>query len=104
MLATTTRDNFRKSIGKLDLRKSYADGTKLGADGKPKPLTPNMDEKVWRYEIKYNISQLEASLEECDKIIAQLKVLQKKCAKTQDDIEAELEVMKVELKRQIERA
>jgi hypothetical protein len=94
LLATTTKENLGKSIRKLDLRKKY--------DGKGK-LNANMDEKVWRYEIKYQLGQLEDSLAKCKTIIGILKQLQADSARTQDDLENELEAMKVELKRDIDR-
>jgi len=95
LLATSTKDNLRRSIRKLDLRKKYQDGSGLKA---------NTDAKIWKYEIKTQLSDLVNSQEKCNKIIVILKKLQKDCAKTQDNIENELEAMKVELKRQIDRA
>jgi hypothetical protein len=94
LLATTTKENLGKSIRKLELREKY--------DGKGK-LNANMDEKIWRYEIKYQVGQLEDSLAKCQTIIGILKKLQEDCARTQDDLENELEAMKVELKRDIDR-
>ena len=43
-------------------------------------------------------------MERCQEIVKVLVKMQKNCAKTQDEIENEMEGMKVELKRQIERA
>lgn len=94
-LAAGTYDSLEKSIRKLKLRQKYEIGSKL---------YPELDEKIWKYEIKYNVDQITVSQEKCLIIIEQLKELQIKCAKTQDNIEGELESMKVELKRQIDRA
>jgi hypothetical protein len=90
LLAQSTKDNLRRSFRKLDLRKKYIEG-----DG----LSPNTDEKIWKYEVKSQIADLTNSMERCNEIVAVLKRLQKDCAKTQDNIENELEAMKVELKR-----
>ena len=79
---------------KLDLRKRYEDAGKL---------TANTDEKIWKYEIKYQLSDLTSSQQKCHEVIRILMKLQKDCARTQDDIENELEAMKVELKRDIAR-
>jgi hypothetical protein len=97
-LALETHDSFDKTVRKLNLRKDYKEGKK------GKPLTPELDEKIWSYEIKYNIDQITVSQTKCLDIIEQLKVLQIDCAKTQDNIENELSAMKVELKREIDRA
>jgi hypothetical protein len=53
LLATTTKDNIRRSVRKLDLRKSYMDGSK------GKPLTPSLDVKIWKYEIKCQNNDLQ---------------------------------------------
>jgi len=66
LLATTTKEQLGKSIRKLDLRAKY--------DAKGK-LNANMDEKVWSYEIKYQLSGLEDSLGKCKTIIGILKKL-----------------------------
>ena len=48
-LAKSTKFNFSRSIRKLNLRKKYEMNSKL---------SPSLDEKIWSYEIKYNISDL----------------------------------------------
>jgi len=58
-----------------------------------------MDVKIWKYEIKSQVADLGVSITNCNKIIVILKKLQKDCAKTQDNIELEMESMKVELKK-----
>jgi hypothetical protein len=49
LLATSTKDNLRRSIRKLDLRKKFIEGEGLSA---------NTDEKIWKYEIKQQVNDL----------------------------------------------
>jgi hypothetical protein len=53
LLAQTTKDNLRRSIKKLHLRKKYLDGDRL---------KPSTDAKIWKYEVKYQNSDLLQSL------------------------------------------
>jgi hypothetical protein len=43
LLAKSTKNNLRRSIRKLNLRKKYTDADKLKA---------STDRKIWKYEIK----------------------------------------------------
>jgi hypothetical protein len=65
LLATTTKNNISRSVKRLNLRKRY-----LGTPGK---LTPLIDAKIWKYEVKYQESDLETQIEKCDLIVATLK-------------------------------
>jgi len=49
LLATTTKDNLRRSIKKLALRKRYLEGDRL---------KPSTDAKIWKYEVKYQSADL----------------------------------------------
>lgn len=79
------------------MRKDYTDGKK------GKPLTPSLDQKIWNYEIKSQIADLGVSQQKAETIINALVALQSECSRTQDDLEAEIEVIKVELKRRIKK-
>jgi hypothetical protein len=95
LLAQTTKDNLRRSMRKLKLRKDYADGKKS------KPLKPLMDLKIWKLEIKYQSSDLGQSLDTCNKIVKVLEKLQKDCARTADNLDNVLKVIKEALKKRI---
>jgi len=92
LLAQTTKDNLRRSIKKLNLRKKYLDGDKL---------KPSTDAKIWKYEVKYQNSDLLQSLEKCNAIVKVLEKLQKDCARTSDNLENVLKVIKEDLKKRI---
>jgi hypothetical protein len=92
LLAQTTKDNLRRSIKKLNLRKKYLDGDKL---------KPSTDAKIWKYEVKYQNSDLQQSLDKCNAIVKVLEKLQKDCARTSDNLENVLKVIKEELKKKI---
>lgn len=66
LLATSTKDNLRRAIRKLDLRKKY-----IAGDG----LNANTDAKIWKYEIKTQINNLTNSQEKCNRIVAHLRKL-----------------------------
>jgi hypothetical protein len=85
LLATTTKSNLRRSIRKLDLRKRY-----LGSD----KLKPTTDAKIWKFEVKYQNSDLKTSMEKCNAIVAILEKLQKDCAKTSDNLDNTLKLIK----------
>lgn len=93
LLATTTKDNLRRSIRKLDLRKKYLDGDRL---------KPNTDAKIWKYECKSQVADLGMSLDKCNAIVVILEKLQKDCAKTSDDLNNVLLKIKEMLKKRIE--
>jgi len=95
LLAQTTKDNLNRSVRKLNLRQKYADGEKS------RPLTPTMDLKIWKLEIKYQSSDLGQSLDTCNKIVGVLEKLQKDCARTADNLDNVLKVIKEELKKKI---
>lgn len=95
LLAQTTKDNLRRSVKKLELRKKYEENGKIVAK-------PNLDVKIWKYEIKYQTQDLEQSLEKCDAIVKVLEALQKNCARTSDDLENVLKKIKENLKKRIE--
>lgn len=56
LLAQSTMDNLSRSVKKLNLRKKYLDQDRLKA---------STDEKIWKYEIKYQISDLTNSMTRC---------------------------------------
>lgn len=87
-LARTTKDNLSRSVKKLKLRKKYEDKGKLKASD---------DVRIWEYEIKYQLSDLEKSLHGCGEIVKQLLKIQNDSARTHDNIENDLEFIKVEL-------
>jgi len=94
LIAQSTHDGLHRSIKKLELRKKFDDSGKL---------TPKTDIKIWKYEVKYLVQNLTNSQAKCLAVIKILKKLQADCARTQDNIDTELEAMKVELKRDIAR-
>lgn len=49
LMAQTTKDNLRRSVRKLNLRKRYE------GEGR---LSPTMDVKIWKYEIKTQLADL----------------------------------------------
>lgn len=92
LLADSTKNNARRTIKKLNLRKTFIlNGVYVDH--------PEKDYKIWNYAIKRQISDLQSSLEKCDTIIGILKKLQKDVAKTQDDLEKELEFIKTSLEK-----
>lgn len=93
LLADTTKNNLRRSIRKLQLRKKYLDEDRL------KPLT---DAKIWKYECKSQVADLTVSLEKCDALVTVLDKLQKDCVKTSDKLKNVLLVIKNELKKRME--
>jgi len=66
LLAQYTKNNIRRSVRKLNLRKRYE------GEGK---LNPLMDVKIWKYEIKSQVSDLGISIEKCNEVIKKLKTL-----------------------------
>lgn len=94
LIAQSTKDNLKRAVRKLNLRKRFKDADRLKA---------STDEKIWQYEIKYQIQNLTSSQNRCLEVIKRLMKLQKDCARTQDNLENELQAMKVELKRDIAR-
>jgi len=60
-----------------------------------------MDLKIWKLEIKYQSSDLTQSLDTCNKIVGVLEKLQKDCARTADNLDNVLKVIKEELKKKI---
>lgn len=95
LLAQTTKDNLNRSIKKLNLRKKYEEKGTLASK-------PNTEIKIWKYEIKYQSQDLATSLEKCNLIVKVLEDLQKNCARTSDNLENVLKVIKEQLKKRIE--
>lgn len=93
LMATTTKDNLRRSFKKLELRKRY-----LGSD-RLKPVT---DAKIWKFEIKNQQNDLATQLEKANAIIAVLTKLQKDCARTADDLNNVLLDIKNQLTKRIQ--
>jgi DNA repair ATPase RecN len=93
LMAQTTKDNLRRSVRKLNLRKKY--------EGTPK-LSPSFDVKIWKYEIKTQLSDLQTQLEKANAIIKVLEKLQKDCARTADNLNNTLLSLKEQLKKKIE--
>lgn len=85
LLAETTKLNLRRSVRKLGLR------DKLKKKGS---LSPTYDLKIWKYEIKSQIADLGVSLERCNEIVKVLKKIQEDCARTQDDLDKEIQYVK----------
>ena len=56
LLAQSTKDNIGRSVRKLNLRKKYDDKGKL---------TPSFDAKIWKYEVKNQVSDLTNQFEKC---------------------------------------
>ena len=92
LLATTTRDNLGRSMRKLNLRKRYEEKGRL---------KPSTDAKIWKYEIRYQEQDLTQSLEKCNGIVKVLEKLQKDCARTSDNLDNVLKIIKEELKKKI---
>lgn len=66
LLAVATKNNIRRGVRKLNLRKKYE------GEGK---LTALLDVKIWKYEIRSQVSDLGVSIARCDVIIKILKKL-----------------------------
>jgi len=81
LLAETTKVNAKRTIRKLSLRGKMIAGARL---------SPSKDAKIWKYAIKAQINDLANSLAKCDETLVKLDVLQKNCARTQDDLEKEV--------------
>jgi hypothetical protein len=81
LLASSTKNNLRRSVRKLSLRDK-----KLN-DGELKPTT---DVKIWKYEVKSQIADLTVSLEKCNEIVKVLEELQVATARTSDNLKAVL--------------
>jgi len=92
LLAQTTKDNIRRSVRKLQLRKKYLDNGKM---------KPTFDVKIWKYEIKCQNNDLATQLEKCNAIVKVLEKLQKDCARTADDLNNVLLSIKEQLKKRI---
>jgi N-methylhydantoinase B/oxoprolinase/acetone carboxylase alpha subunit len=73
LLASSTKQNLRRSIRKLQLREKYENSDRL---------TPETDVKIWKYEIKSQIYDLTYSMEKCSNIVKELEKLQEDCART----------------------
>lgn len=93
LLAQTTKDGIGRAVRKLNLRKKYEGNGKL---------TPTFDVKIWKYEIKTQNSELAEQIKKGRAIIAILEKLQKDCAKTADDLNNVLLVIKEKLLKRIE--
>lgn len=72
LLAKSTKSNIKKSVRKLNIRKKYEDGD----------IPASIDEAVWQYQVKYQISSLKNSMTRCGEITKILLKLQKDCSKT----------------------
>jgi hypothetical protein len=93
MMATTTMDNAHLPIRKLNLRKKYE-----ARDGKVKP---NMEAKIWKYEINKIAGSIEKQLVKIKVILAQLDKIQKGCDATAGKIEILLIALKKEIMNKI---
>lgn len=93
LLADTTKNNLRRSIRKLNLRKKYLTEDRL---------KPNTDAKIWKYEVKSQIADLTVSYDRCTAIVGVLDKLQKDCARTSDDLKNVLKNIKELLKTRME--
>jgi DNA repair ATPase RecN len=93
LMAQTTKDNLRRSVRKLNLRKKY--------EGTPK-LSPSFDVCSTKYEIKTQLADLQTQLEKANAIIKVLEKLQKDCARTADNLNNTLLSLKEQLKKKIE--
>jgi hypothetical protein len=60
LLASSTKNNLRRSIRKLDLRIKYVAGDRL---------TPATDMKIWKYEVKSLHADLSLSTEKSSAIL-----------------------------------
>jgi hypothetical protein len=60
---------------------------------------PEKDVKIWKFAIKRQILDLGSSLTKCDAILKVLSKLQKDVARTQDDLEKELQYIKTTLEK-----
>jgi hypothetical protein len=93
LLATTTKDGIARAVRKLNLRKRYLDEDRI---------TPTFDVKIWKYEIKTQNNELGVQIQKGRAIIAILEKLQKDCARTSDNLDNILLVIKEELKKRID--
>jgi DNA repair ATPase RecN len=65
-------------------------------------LTPNFDAKIWKYEIRTQVTDLNAQLEKCMALIKVLEALQANCARTADNLDNVLKSIKEQLKQKID--
>lgn len=72
-----------------------------GSGSTPK-LSPSFDVKIWKYEIKTQLADLQTQLEKANAIIKVLEKLQKDCARTADNLNNTLLSLKEQLKKKIE--
>jgi len=94
LLAQTTKDNLMRSFRILKLRAKYQGTDKL----------PEVNTKIWYKEIANQKNDLTFSLKRCREIVKVLEKLQKDCARTADDLNNVLLVIKDLLKKAIEKS
>jgi len=93
LLASSTKSGLNRGKRKLELRaRKFPEG---------KAYNPSWDKKLWRYEIKTQIADLDRSLDKCELIKIVLKHLQEDCIRTADNLEMALNTMKTKLKNKI---
>jgi len=77
LMASTVKTNLKKPLDKLKFRDSIK-GTKT--------LTVSTDAKIWKMVIKYQILDINRSIEICKDINEKLQKLQKDILRTEDDL------------------
>jgi DNA repair ATPase RecN len=88
--AEQTKDNLARVIRKLFMRKKFA-----------ARLTALQDVKIWQYEVKSLIADLEFSSGKLDIIIDKIDDLQKKCVISSDNLSNVIHGIKQDLKDKI---
>jgi len=89
--AEGTKDNLHRVKSKLFLRKKYE-----------KKLTARQDVKIWQYETKTLIADLEYSSKKLDPIIHEIDKLQKACVISADNLDNVILAIKTDIKKKIE--
>lgn len=79
LLADSTKSNLSKAFRKLALRKKYLNDPS-------KEVTPKFDLKIWKYEVKSQIGDINQSLIKCTKLVEDLVKLRDECVRTSDSL------------------
>jgi len=75
--ARGTKINLERALSKLFLRDKYKNAGRM---------TPKVDAKIWTYEVKTLVADLEYSKAQLDPIIAAIGKLQIDCARTSESL------------------
>lgn len=88
LMVSSTKNNIRRELRKLSLRKKYVVGDRL---------TPATDIKIWKYEVKSLHADLLTSTEKSSAILKILTKLKGDSARAKDDLKGELSKIKLNL-------